>query len=41
MAIQVEQEQTTSRPFVLHLVIIGAGLADFAAVISTRLKKLD
>ena len=35
---QAEQEPTTSRPFVLRLVVVGAGLAGLAAAISTRLE---
>ena len=38
MAHQAEQETTTPRPLVLHLIIIGAGLAGLAAAISTRLE---
>ena len=38
MAIRVEQEQTTSQPFVLHLIVVGAGLAGLAAAISARLE---
>ena len=39
MAIQAEQDQaTSSQPFVLRLVVIGAGLAGLAAAISTRLE---
>ena len=38
MALEVEQEPTISRPFALHLVVIGAGLAGLAAAISTRLE---
>ena len=39
MACQAEQEATTPRLLVLHLIIIGAGLAGLAAAISTRLEE--
>lgn len=38
MACQAQQEPTTLRPRVLHLIVIGAGLAGLAAAISTRLE---
>ena len=38
MALEVEQAATKARPFALHLIVIGAGLAGLAAAISTRLE---
>ena len=38
MAIHAAQATTVSRPYVLHLVVVGAGLAGLAAAITTRLE---
>ena len=38
MAIQAAQEPTISRPCVLHVIVVGAGLAGLAAAISMRLE---